>query len=157
MKKMMAAACLSMLLYACGNQKNETAPAATQESKQETPKADSGHADHAHEAIALNGGEKWKVADSMMLYIRTMEKAVTGFQPGTGADYKKLADLIDHNIEGLTENCTMKGPAHDELHKWLVPFMELSESFDEAKTTAEQQKLLEDMKQSFVAFNTYFQ
>ena len=157
MKKIISAACISIVLHACGDQKTETAPEAKQEVKQEISKTDTGHAGHGHEAIVLNNGEKWKVADSMMLYIRTMEKAVTGFQPGADADYKKLAKLIDDNIEGLTENCTMKGPAHDELHKWLVPFIELSESFDEAKTVSEQQKIVEQFKQSFVAFNKYFQ
>ncbi|MCB0401771.1 MAG: hypothetical protein KDD41_06790 [Flavobacteriales bacterium] len=109
---------------------------------------------HEHEAIALNNGEKWKVDDNMMLFIRNMEKATMGFE---GTDYAALAVEIDENIRSLTSNCTMEGQAHDELHKWLVPFIGLSEAFDVAEEEAEQERIYMEIKAAFEEFNTYFE
>lgn len=115
---------------------------------------------HQHdeiEAIVLDNGKKWKVVDSMAVYIRTMEKAVADFETADNNDYKALAQTVDVNIHELTASCTMKGQAHDELHKWLVPFIELSEKFDEATEISEQEKIYQEFKASFNTYNTYFE
>ena len=51
----------------------------------------------------------------------------------------------------------MTGQAHDELHKWLVPFIELSDQLDEAEKLEEQQKIFSQMKLSFSTFKLYFE
>lgn len=112
------------------------------------------HHEGEHEAIVLNNGEKWKVVESMVVYIRNMEKAVNEFE---GDDYAALVKTIDENIESLTSNCTMEGQAHDELHKWLVPFIDLSEQFDEAETSENRREIYQEFKNAFVEFNTYFE
>lgn len=86
-----------------------------------------------------------------------MEKAVNEFNGKESADYIALAKVIDENIESLTSNCTMTGQAHDELHKWLVPFIELSEQFDAATEQTEQEKIYQEIKNAFVEYNTYFE
>jgi hypothetical protein len=86
-----------------------------------------------------------------------MEKAVSSFEGKQSEDYTALAKTIDDNLIELTSSCTMEGQAHDELHKWLVPFIELSEQFDVATELAEQEKIYHDFKTSFVEFNTYFE
>lgn len=112
--------------------------------------------EHQHsesEAIQLNNGEKWKVDDNMMLHIRNMEKDVIKFDKENGANYSLLAENLKANIELLTSNCTMKGKAHDELHKWLVPFIELVDAFSKDKSANQ----YTEMKHSFLTFNQYFQ
>ena len=101
-----------------------------------------------------NDGEKWKVVENMSVYIRNMEKAVNEFK---GDNYPALAKTIDENIRALTENCTMEGQAHDELHKWLLPFIELSEEFDVATEKENQEKIYQEFKKMFVEYNTYFE
>jgi len=112
------------------------------------------HHNHESEAILLNNGEKWKVVENMSGYIRNMEKAVNEFE---GEDYPALAKTIDENIRELTSNCTMEGQAHDELHKWLLPFIELSEEFDVATELEEQEQIYREFKASFKIYNTYFE
>lgn len=109
------------------------------------------------EAIELNNGEKWKVVPEMLTYIRNIEQAVSSFEGGQIEDYTVLAKTIDSNLIDLTSSCTMDGQAHDELHKWLVPFIELSEQFDIATTLTEQEKIYADFKAAFVEFNNYFE
>jgi hypothetical protein len=111
------------------------------------------HQHSENEAIQLNDGEKWKVDDNMMRHIRNMEKDVIKFDKENGANYSLLAEKLKANIELLTSNCTMKGKAHDELHKWLVPFIELVDAFSKDKSANQ----LTEMKHSFLTFNQYFQ
>ncbi len=110
-----------------------------------------------NEEIVLNNGAKWKVVEEMLVYIRNMETAVADFEKNTEKDYPALAQTIDENIRTLTSNCTMGGQAHDELHKWLVPFIGLSEEFDVATELAEQERIYQEFKTSFEVFNTYFE
>ncbi len=51
----------------------------------------------------------------------------------------------------------MEGQAHDELHKWLLPFIELSEEFDVATEKENQEKIYQEFKKMFVEYNTYFE
>ena len=111
------------------------------------------HQHSENEAIQLNDGEKWKVDDNMMRHIRNMEKDVIKFDKENGANYSLLAEKLKANIELLTSNCTMKGKAHDELHKWLVPFIELVDAFSKDKSANQ----LTEVKHSFLTFNQYFQ
>ena len=112
--------------------------------------------EHQHsesETIQLNNGEKWKVDDNMMIHIRNMEKDVVHFDQEKSTNYSLLANKLKTNIDILTSNCTMKGQAHDELHKWLVPYIELVDLFSKEKSANQ----LTEIQNSFKTFNQYFQ
>ena len=112
--------------------------------------------EHQHsesETIQLNNGEKWKVDDNMMIHIRNMEKDVVHFDQEKSTNYSLLANKLKTNIDILISNCTMKGQAHDELHKWLVPYIELVDSFSKEKSANQ----FIEIQNSFKTFNQYFQ
>jgi hypothetical protein len=108
-------------------------------------------------AIALNNGEKWKLDDKMLVHIRNMENDINSFKNTSNSDYKELAKKLQSNLDLLTSNCTMKGQAHDELHKWLLPYIDLVNVF--SKTTNKQELVVQFKKiqSSFLTFNQYFQ
>jgi len=111
------------------------------------------------EKLVLNNGKKWVVVPEMMKFLKNMDYAVVEFdkkENPTKEEYQNLAVLIDKNIRDLTANCTMKGQAHDELHKWLVPFMTLSTAFDEAEKIENLKDVYLKIKASYKTFNTYF-
>jgi hypothetical protein len=111
---------------------------------------------HQHsesEMIQLNEGKKWKVDENMMLHIRNMEKDVILFGKEKEKNHSLLAGKLKANIDLLTSNCTMKGKAHDELHKWLVPYIELVDTFHKEKS--ENQFI--EIQHSFKTFNQYFE
>ena len=143
---------ISLFLFSCGNTSNE-------KSKEQTETI--AHEEHQHndenETIELNNGAKWKVDPNMITHIRNMESDVISFAKVDQKDYKSLSEKLQSNIDSLTSNCTMKGKAHDELHKWLVPFIELSEQFDATQDLTEQEKIYHDFKKAFVEFNIYFE
>lgn len=153
MKKIFLITTIAISFIACKNESHHENHD-EHEHHDETATHEEDHHNHESEAIMLNDGEKWKVVENMSVYIRNMEKAVNEFK---GDNYPALAKTIDENIRALTENCTMEGQAHDELHKWLLPFIELSEEFDVATEKENQEKIYQEFKKMFVEYNTYFE
>jgi len=144
---------ISLFLFSCGNTSNE-------KSKEQTETVT--HEEHQHNAeiqtIELNNGEKWKVDANMITHIRNMENDVISFaKVEQKKDYKSLSEKLQSNIDLLTSNCTMKGKAHDELHKWLLPYIDLVKELSEAKNETEAEKRFENIQISFTTFNQYFQ
>ena len=56
-------------------------------------------------------------------------------------NFEKLSENLNKNVDLLTANCTMKGQAHDELHKWLVPYIALVKDFSEDKSAEKLSKI----------------
>ena len=110
--------------------------------------------------VELNNGAKWVVVPDMMKFIRNMENDVLNFSKISHtdiSDYSKLGMSLKQNIDSLTSNCTMEGKPHDELHKWLLPFIDL---VDEFNTSTELEKAKNEyvmIVESFKTFNIYFE
>lgn len=139
---------VSLFAGACNNASNQNAEVKDSAARQE---------DHSHEsdeAIQLNSGKKWKVDDAMLVHIRNIERIVT--DTAGPVNYVEAGDSIATHLELLTSSCTMTGQAHDELHKWLLPFLDLSEQLSE-QDGREAAATLNEMKTAFSVFNTYFE
>ena len=50
-----------------------------------------------------------------------------------------------------------KGKGHDELHKWLHPYMKLVSELEDVADEVEAQQILVNINKSFEMFNRYFQ
>lgn len=105
-----------IFLFGCGN--NSTVES---ETKKESLKIEKQI--HSEDKIELNEGEKWKVKEDMLIHIRNMEKEVNSFSISELNDFRILVKNLQKNINLLTSSCTMTGKAHDELRKWLLPFI----------------------------------
>lgn len=106
--------------------------------------------------IELNKGEKWIVDAPMMQNIRKMEASVNAFDSSSPEAYKILAEQLQADIDALTTGCTMKGQGHDELHKWLLPYIDKVNAFAGAGSDAERQQILQTIKDAYTNFNQYF-
>lgn len=115
---------------------------------------------HAHnekpKEIELNNGQKWKVDEAMMEIIRKMESDIYSFSDSNKKDHNELGIKLQANIELLTSNCTMKGKAHDELHKWLLPFIDLVNEYSNNKDFKKSEILYTQILISLKNFNRYF-
>ena len=142
-----------LLIFACANNTQTNGAEAEATTHQEH------HAEaHAHQdnAIQLDNGQAWKVDENMMEFIKKMDNEVASFSGKTYNDYQVLAMDLMENIDGLTSNCTMTGQAHDELHKWLLPYIDLVNDFAKTDNVKDAQAALEKIKSSFKTFNQYF-
>lgn len=107
--------------------------------------------------IELNNGEKWQVNKEMMPPLNASQQLVTAYVSNGEKDYKTLAAQLKDNNKTLIASCTMKGKSHDELHKWLHPYMGLLDELDNAKSQEEAQAIVAKIQESFTTFNESFQ
>jgi len=107
--------------------------------------------------IELINGEKWKVDEGMMITTQLIANKVQTFDGKTMEEYKEYSTSLSNLISELTSNCTMKGQAHDELHKWLVPFIGLSKGLKKSEDIAELSKIDGELKSEIVVFGDYFE
>ncbi|MBL7897037.1 MAG: hypothetical protein JNJ99_00790 [Crocinitomicaceae bacterium] len=111
--------------------------------------------------IQLNNGAKWKLDEKMMSFIMKIEEDATGFSKDAKTKsiemYNELASSISTNLDSLTSNCTMSGQAHDELHKWLLPFLDLNEEFSASTVVVKSDSHYKHILNSLGEFHQNFQ
>lgn len=143
---------VGLLVFGCGEVTNE---------KIEETTEDVTHKEHHHaeevQAIGLNDGEKWKVNDEMMPFIHSIEKHINAFATAEQKDYQLLAEELKNEINLLASSCTMTGESHEELHKWLLPFMEQVNELLVIESEDEAAMKFAEIQTSLTLFNQYFQ
>jgi hypothetical protein len=140
---------MATLLYvwSCTNQTN------TEEKRDHS---DAGSTTIAPGGLKLNSGEKWLVNEEMRPFIEEAERILNEFVDNKLTDYKTLASKLSEQNSGLIKSCTMKGESHDELHKWLLPHMDLIKSLDQEKDTDRAGTIVHDLRLSFDTYHQYF-
>ena len=99
----------------------------------------------------------YKIAPPMLVHLRHMESTVNQAKPETVSEHRKVAQILANDLKKLMESCSMKGEAHDALHHWLVPMMQIVSVYGEASDTEELRARLVEMRQAFKDFNTRFE
>lgn len=144
---------VSLVLLSCGN---KSADSTTIEGEM-TVQQENPLGEEQVDVLELNGNERWMVNEEMKPYISKSEEILKDYIASDLSDYELLAQQLNEEIRGLIKSCTMEGKSHEELHKWLHPYMEkinqLSKSQDQAKTSA----LVSELQQSFQTYHQYFQ
>ncbi|MBP6757174.1 MAG: hypothetical protein KA210_13610 [Bacteroidia bacterium] len=140
----------TLILISCDNKKIE---------KETLVVSNETHQHNEGDPIELNNGSKWKVVPEMMAHIRNMELDINRFVEAKHTelkDFRQLGASLQKNIDLLTSNCTMDGKAHDELHKWLLPYIEMVDKLNKSKNNDEALHTFEEIKASNKLFNIYF-
>lgn len=150
---------VSLVFTSCNNSANKAeAEVSTDQTNNVT--ATDEHEHSTSESIELDNGAKWKVVPEMMQHITNIESDINQFdatQHTDMKDYTALGINLQNNLDLLTGNCTMEGKAHDELHKWLLPFIDKVEAFNKLKDKEEAEKSAKEIKNTFTVFHTYFE
>ena len=98
-----------------------------------------------------------EINEEMNSPINNIEEALLEFESSDQKDYKTLAIKLKVNINVLTSICTMKGKSHEELHKWLLPFIRFVNALSESNNDSEGAIQFENIKKSIVTYNQYFE
>lgn len=97
--------------------------------------------------IELNEGKKWLMDDHTREMFSVMDNRLKGDVSGS-----ELGKLLSSDLDKLIEGCRMTGPAHDQLHVYLMDFIPavraLSERGDE-QATHKVEKLLSEYPDYF--------
>ncbi|MDG1333424.1 MAG: hypothetical protein P8P74_13895 [Crocinitomicaceae bacterium] len=107
--------------------------------------------------IEIENNKKWVVIEDMMVHIQNMDDDIESTGNVEKLDFEGLWEKLDANINLLTSNCTMTGKAHDELHKWLIPFIGLVEDLNNAETYDDKMGVYSSLEASMLEFNAYFE
>lgn len=161
MKKYLAILIVGLIdiTYGCNNPvKEENSEISNTKSLPSAKESEHQHTES--DSIELNNGAKWTVVPEMMAHIRNMESDINRFVEAKHTelkDFTQLAASLQKNIDLLTSNCTMEGKAHDELHKWLLPYIDMVDKLNKSKNNDEALQTFEEIKASYKLFNIYFE
>lgn len=111
------------------------------------------------DSIKLDQGQKkWQVNSATKTGIQQMLTAVTKASAEKPApDPEALQAELQQSLQHIFKNCDMSGPAHDNLHTYLVPLIKKVDSLDEKRSPREAQAYLAELKAHLAAFKDYFQ
>jgi len=119
--------------------------------------------DHEHEEemesdnVSEDNGEKWKVNEEMKPYVMQGQGFVTAYSDSGDEDYKSLAVNLAEQNDQLIASCTMGGKSHDELHKWLLPHIELTKKLQNTSHLDEANYIVSKLLESYGMYHKYFQ
>lgn len=150
-KKILIILAFSFLFFACDEHSEHK-----QNQKEEVKQEEHQH-DQGGEELQLNEGKKWAANSEMMIFVRKMEGSVSAFENSEEKDFKALGTDLQENVRALVSSCTMTGASHDELHKWLMPYMGLVKELNNAENDTQAEKTLHKIQHSFKEFNQYFE
>lgn len=142
----------TLFLFSCGNATNDKTSVPTDSTIHEQH-----HEAAVSSALELNNGEKWTVNPEMMVHVRNMENELNSFAGTRLSDYQGLATKLQQYNDLIISSCTMKDKAHEELHKWLLPYIDSVKELSEAKDESVASAQFLNVKNSFAQFNEYFQ
>ncbi|MCO6496285.1 MAG: hypothetical protein J5I50_01355 [Chitinophagaceae bacterium] len=116
--------------------------------------------DAAEEALSLNDGVKWQSDAATTENVSALKTMADNFNADTGGDaeqFRALGENLQEGLNQLIQQCTMDGPAHDELHKWLEPVIKNIKNLKDVADADEGQKLLTELKGRLNNYSNFFQ
>lgn len=103
-------------LLACATPEPSAAPAPDVHAHPEVPEAQG-------LVLALDGAARWKMDEHTRSVMAETRAALAGAEPATVADAVALGGTLQGQLDRLIQGCTMEGPAHDELHVFLMAWI----------------------------------
>ncbi len=161
----------ALILTGCSNNNSaevgvdsESTTETTEENKEHTGAAmtpDVKKEDHTASAatVSLDNGKKWEANPETTEGILKMIDSVKGVLKtgGTNIDgYRALGVTLQKDFNTIFEKCTMTGEAHEQLHNYLLPMVDLVKTFEE-KDVAACSKALPELKEHLGNYYVYFE
>ena len=127
-------------------------------SKQESVKSDNDAAGISTTTVSESGKPaKWAMPETMMQHMRNLEQDVRTLESSAEKDHAALAAKIDEHTTQLISSCTMDGKAHDTLHDWLMPFLQLNKDYTAAPDAATKSAKFKEIQDSLATFHERFE
>ena len=128
MKKILLYFTVLTLLISCKN---------TSEKKVET-KATSTIEETVHtsenDKVELDNGNLWEANDDTTIGINKMKTRLRSFSETENTSaYLTLKEGLEADFTELFQKCTMKGEAHNQLHNYLLPMIDLFEGLESSE------------------------
>jgi len=138
------------MLFACGTPTSDASKEVAAEQDQVVV---------VNTGLVLNNGQRWKVSTHMVVPIRRMQERIAEAQaiPVEKREHAAIVDSLFLDMDQLVAACDMQGKAHDVLHEWLIPHMQLVQDLERAKDPILADSLLYSLARSAAAYDHYFE
>jgi len=146
----------SLFLFGCGNQETETNTDVVVDNVEETVIENVVVEESPHDLVLINN-QKWEIDEGMKISIDSIEMRMADFDTQTLESFSELSTDLARHTKLVISSCTMKGQAHDELHKWLLPFIDLRKELNGITEISEGQDIVNRLNEELVVFDTYFE
>jgi len=100
---------------------------------------------------------KWTIPEPMMQHMRNLEQDVRTLESSSEKDHTALAVKLDEHTTKLISSCTMDGKAHNALHDWLMPFLQLNKDYAAAPDAATRLVKFKEIQDSLAVFHEHFE
>lgn len=110
-------------------------------------------------SVQLDQGKKWRANAETTEGIRKMIASVKGAianEVNDIAGYRALGASLQKDFNAIFEKCTMTGDAHEQLHNYLLPMVDMVKTF-ESKDAAACEKALPELKEHLGNYYSYFE
>ena len=111
------------------------------------------HADdrkHDESPVQLNNGKRWQADSATNESIRKMQQLASQ-RPGNPS---VAGQELQKQFKVLLKECTMQGPAHEQLHAYLRPLQSKIKSLENCTDC---QSKMEDLNSYLHTYSDYFQ
>lgn len=107
-------------------------------------------------ALSLNNGEKWIADAHTRSVVSEMRQSISRYDNSGSQDYQVLSDTLTNQLNRLVAGCTMEGPAHDELHKWLIPLTESVKHLSASESAPSASNSAREISATLKSFDEFF-
>lgn len=108
------------------------------------------------EEMEMDNGDKWQSDLTTNEGVKKLQHTYNSQTTSTLADYHKLAERLNEDKNYLVKNCTMEGPAHDNLHTWLHPLIEKIAALSKTETVEDAAKIKHSIDGNIHGYYDYF-
>ena len=83
--------------------------------------------------LSLNDGKKWQMDEHTRESFSEMEKLFSNIElkDSSEEELKKYGTVLREGIDSLIQGCKMEGDAHDQLHSFLMPYIDVVDNLSE--------------------------
>ncbi len=84
----------------------------------------------AENEVQLNNGKRWEANPETTKGIKKMLIIVKGFSEVNENSYTELKANLEKEFADVFAKCTMKGEAHNQLHNYLKPMLDMFDGLE---------------------------
>ena len=107
--------------------------------------------------VMLDDGNLWKANIETTVGVNTMIKRMDTFSDREIiSSYNSLKDSLESDFTMIFQKCTMKGEAHNQLHNYLKPMIDLFEGLG-SEDLVTCKSSFNDLEQHLKLYENYFE
>jgi len=124
--KLITLVAIALSIISCGNtsEKKESKKETIKETK--VVKETEAEQHDSDEELTLNNGKRWEANPETTDGVKKLQMQLQGFSHKESVEaYTTLTKELEETFAEIFAKCTMKGEAHNQLHNFLKPMLEL--------------------------------